>query len=217
VIVVSYYTTFAKKDISLDIASATTTTKSHPWPVFLFLLTMLITLIVGIWMVFQGEKLASNTYQIAGVIVIIVGVLVAVMWLACLRVADQWDRVLSGEARIVVGARSALFAPLDNLALVAIDEEHEWTYKQEEQQPRYHARDVAIKLAELTNSVVILGSATPDVTTYYRAQKGEFRLLRLQERISSGEPSPLPRVEVVDLRQELKEAGVTVIPMKWFV
>jgi primosomal protein N' (replication factor Y) len=120
---------------------------------------------------------------------------------------DEWQRIKNGEFDVVIGSRGALFAPQPDLGLIIIDEEHEWTYKQEEQQPRYHARDVAIKLAELTNSVVILGSATPDVTSYYRAQRGEFQLLELPERISSGEPSPLPKVEVVDLRRELKEGN----------
>ncbi len=120
---------------------------------------------------------------------------------------DEWQRIKNGEFDVVIGSRGALFAPQPDLGLIIIDEEHEWTYKQEEQQPRYHARDVAIKLAELTNSVVILGSATPDVTSYYRAQRGEFQLLELAERISSGEPSPLPKVEVVDLRRELKEGN----------
>jgi primosomal protein N' (replication factor Y) len=120
---------------------------------------------------------------------------------------DEWQRIKDGEFDVVIGSRGALFAPQPDLGLIVIDEEHEWSYKQEEQQPRYHARDVAIKLAELTNSVVILGSATPDVTSYYRAQKGEFQLLQLPERISSGEPSPLPQVEVVDLRRELKEGN----------
>ncbi len=120
---------------------------------------------------------------------------------------DEWQRIKNGEFDVAIGSRGALFAPQPDLGLIIIDEEHEWTYKQEEKQPRYLARDVAIKLAELTNSVVILGSATPDVTSYYRAQRGEFQLLELSERISSGEPSPLPKVEVVDLRRELKEGN----------
>ncbi len=120
---------------------------------------------------------------------------------------DEWQRIKNGEFDVVIGSRGALFAPQPDLGLIIIDEEHEWTYKQEEQQPRYHARDVAIKLAESTNSVVILGSATPDVTSYYRAQRGEFQLLELPERISSGAPSPLPKVEVIDLRRELKEGN----------
>ena len=120
---------------------------------------------------------------------------------------DEWQRIKDGEFDVVIGSRGALFAPQPDLGLIVIDEEHEWTYKQEEQQPRYHARDVAIKLAELNNSVVVLGSATPDVTSYYRAQRSEFQLLQLQERISAGEPSPLPKVEILDLRRELKEGN----------
>jgi len=120
---------------------------------------------------------------------------------------DEWQRIKNGEFDVVIGSRGALFAPQPDLGLIIIDEEHEWTYKQEEQQPRYHARDVAIKLAELTSSVVVLGSATPDVTSYYRAQKGEFKLPQLPERIGSGKPLALPKVEVVDLRRELKEGN----------
>jgi primosomal protein N' (replication factor Y) len=120
---------------------------------------------------------------------------------------DVWQRIRDGAFDVVIGSRGALFAPQPDLGLIVIDEEHEWTYKQQEQPPRYHARDVAIKLAELTNSVVILGSATPDVTSYHRAKRGEFRLLQLPERISSGEVSPLPQVEIVDLRRELKEGN----------
>ncbi|MFC1963352.1 primosomal protein N' [Chloroflexota bacterium] len=120
---------------------------------------------------------------------------------------DEWQRIKKGDFDVVIGSRGALFAPQPNLGLIVIDEEHEWTYKQQEQSPRYHARDVAIKLAELTNSVTILGSATPDVTSYYRSQRGEYRLLQLPERIAMGGSSELPRVEVVDLRCELKEGN----------
>ena len=120
---------------------------------------------------------------------------------------DVWQRIKGGAFDVVIGSRGALFAPQPDLGLIVIDEEHEWTYKQQEQPPRYHARNVAIKLSELTNSVVILGSATPDVTSYHRAQRGEFRLLQLPERISGGEVSPLPQVEIVDLRRELKEGN----------
>jgi primosomal protein N' (replication factor Y) len=120
---------------------------------------------------------------------------------------DVWQRIKGGAFDVVIGSRGALFAPQPDLGLIVIDEEHEWTYKQQEQPPRYHARNVAIKLSELTNSVVILGSATPDVTSYHRAQRGEFRLLQLPQRISGGEVSPLPQVEVVDLRRELKEGN----------
>jgi len=117
---------------------------------------------------------------------------------------DEWWRIREGAFDVVIGSRGAIFAPQPDLGLVVIDEEHEWTYKQQEQSPRYHARDVAIKLAELTGSVVILGSATPDVTTYYRTQVSDYRLLELPERIAKGGDARLPEVEVIDLRQELK-------------
>ena len=117
---------------------------------------------------------------------------------------DEWHRVSKGECDVVVGPRSALFAPQTDLGLIVIDEEHEWTYKQHDKSPRYHARAAAIKLAELTGAVVILGSATPDVETFYRGQNGEYQLVELKERITPRGPSPLPEVEVVDLKDELK-------------
>ncbi|GAI93090.1 unnamed protein product, partial [marine sediment metagenome] len=94
--------------------------------------------------------------------------------------------------------------------LIVIDEEHEWTYKQHDKSPRYHARDVAVKLAELTGAVVILGSATPGVETFYHAQRRDYQLLQLAERVTPSEGSPLPRVEVVDLREELKAGNRSV-------
>jgi len=114
---------------------------------------------------------------------------------------DEWQRIRDGEFDVVIGPRSAIFAPQPELGLIVIDEEHEWTYKQDNS-PRYHARDVAIKLAELARAVVILGSATPDVETFYHAQAGDYHLLQLPERVTPGET--LPQVEVVDLREELK-------------
>ncbi len=116
---------------------------------------------------------------------------------------DEWQRIRDGEFDVVIGSRSAIFAPQPDLGLIVIDEEHEWTYKQDNS-PRYHARDVAIKLAELTGAVVILGSATPDVATFYHAQTGDYHLLQLPERVVPRDGSPLPQVEVVDLREELK-------------
>ncbi len=116
---------------------------------------------------------------------------------------DEWHRIRSGEFDVVIGSRSAIFAPQPDLGLIVLDEEHEWTYKQSDR-PCYHARDVAIKLAELTGAVVILGSATPDVETFYHAQRGDYQLLQLPERVTPSEGSPLPQVEVVDLRDELK-------------
>ena len=117
---------------------------------------------------------------------------------------DQWRQMRDGELDVVIGPRSAIFAPQPNLGLIVIDEEHEWAYKQQDLSPRYHARDVALKLAELTGAVVILGSATPDVETYYHAQRGDYQLLELPERLTPHEGSALPQVEVVDLREELK-------------
>ena len=117
---------------------------------------------------------------------------------------DEWQWIMEGNCDVVIGPRSALFAPLSNLGLIIIDEEHEWTYKQEDKTPRYHARDVAIKLAQLSNAVVILGSATPDVGSFHKAQQGEYQLVELKERITPRGYSPLPEVSIIDLREELK-------------
>ena len=127
---------------------------------------------------------------------------------------DEWQWIQEGNCDVVIGARSALFAPLPHLGLIIIDEEHEWTYKQEDKSPRYHARDVAIKLAELSGAAVLLGSATPDIGSFHKARQGEYQLVELKERITPlpgpGGPgrSALPEVTVVDLREELK-AGNT--------
>ena len=117
---------------------------------------------------------------------------------------DEWHRIRNGECDVVIGSRSAIFAPQPDLGLVVIDEEHEWTYKQSDKSPRYHARNVAIKLAELTGATVILGSATPSVETFYHAQTEDYHLIQLPERVTPSEGSPLPQVEIVDLREELK-------------
>jgi len=121
---------------------------------------------------------------------------------------DEWQWIMEGNCDVVIGPRSALFAPLSSLGLIIIDEEHEWTYKQEDKSPRYHARDVAIKLAQLSDAVVILGSATPDIGSFHKAQQGEYYLIELKERITPRGYSPLPEVRIVDLREELK-AGNT--------
>jgi len=123
---------------------------------------------------------------------------------------DEWQRIRKGECNVVIGPRSAVFAPQPELGLIVIDEEHEWAYKQHDKSPRYHTRDAAIKLAELTGAVVVLGSATPDVESYYHARSGEYRLLRLPERVVPKEGSPLPQVEVVDLRDELKAGNTSI-------
>jgi primosomal protein N' (replication factor Y) len=123
---------------------------------------------------------------------------------------DMWHEVRAGRYAVVIGPRGALFAPQPDLALVVIDEEHEWTYKQQEGSPRYHARLAAEELCRLTGAVLVLGSATPDVESHFRsALGGSHRLLELRQRLQRTEsgsvsPSSLPQVEVVDLRQELK-------------
>ncbi|MFC2066046.1 primosomal protein N' [Chloroflexota bacterium] len=123
---------------------------------------------------------------------------------------DEWKRIKNGEFDVVIGPRSAIFAPQPELGLIVIDEEYEWTYKQHDKSPRYHARDVAIKLAELSESVVILGSATPDVETFYHALMGDYRLLQLPERVVPAEGASLPQVEIVDMRNELKTGNMSI-------
>jgi primosomal protein N' (replication factor Y) len=117
---------------------------------------------------------------------------------------DEWHRIKDGSCDVVIGARSALFAPQPDLGLIVIDEEHEWTYKQSDKLPRYHARDTAIKMASLSNAAVILGSATPDVCSYYRAQHGDYHLVELKERITPFGSAPLPEVNIIDMKEELK-------------
>lgn len=116
---------------------------------------------------------------------------------------DTWRRVKRGEYRIVVGARSAVFAPVENLGLIVVDEEHETSYKQYDTAPRYHARDVAIMRAKLEGAAVILGTATPSLESYQNARGGKFVLCELPRRIQD---RPLPQVQVVDMRQE-RQAG----------
>ncbi len=120
---------------------------------------------------------------------------------------DEWRRIRSGDADIVVGARSAVFAPFTRLGLIVIDEEHEQSYRQEDM-PRYHARDVALWRANRHGAVVILGSATPSVESTYLAETGVYRQLLLPERI---ETRPLPPVEIVDMRTELKQGNRTIL------
>lgn len=114
--------------------------------------------------------------------------------------AEQWKRIRNGESHIVVGTRSAVFAPVPKLSLIVVDEEHDHSYKQEEM-PRYHARDVAVMRAKMGNAAVVLGSATPSLESYYNALQGKYRLLELPERI---EKRPLPEVEVLDMRDEFQ-------------
>ncbi len=116
---------------------------------------------------------------------------------------DEWRHIKKGDYDVVIGSRSALFAPQPDLGLIIIDEEHEWTYKQDNS-PHYHARAAAVKLSEFTGAAVILGSATPDVETYFKAQNGKYRLLELPERVVPVAGAAMPQVEVVDMREELK-------------
>ena len=120
---------------------------------------------------------------------------------------DQWQQIKGGAADIVVGPRSAIFAPFPNLGLIVIDEEHETSYKQDAAQPFYHARDVAVKRSALVGCPLILGSATPSLESFYRAQQGEYTLLELPSRVSNIQ---MPPVEIVDMREELKRGNRTI-------
>jgi primosomal protein N' (replication factor Y) len=115
--------------------------------------------------------------------------------------AEQWRRIRRSEARVVVGTRSGVFAPVQNLGLVVVDEEHDGSYKQQES-PRYHGRDVALVRAKKAGAVAVLGSATPSVESRYNSEQGKYNMLRLPERIAQ---RPLPEVQVVDLRVEFLE------------
>jgi primosomal protein N' (replication factor Y) len=111
---------------------------------------------------------------------------------------DQWRQIWKGEVKIAVGARSAIFAPFKNVGIIIVDEEHDPSYKQEEKL-RYHARDLAVVRAKQDEATLLLGSATPSLESFHNAERGKFHLLRLPERI---EGKPLPRVEVVDMKNE---------------
>ncbi len=119
---------------------------------------------------------------------------------------DQYLRVKEGSVNIMIGPRSALFTPFENLGIVVIDEEHESSYKADNM-PKYHAREVAKKLCELTDSILVLGSATPSLESFYRAKCGEYKLYRLNDRLTG---NTLPRVYVEDMRQELKDGNKSV-------
>ncbi len=115
--------------------------------------------------------------------------------------AEQWRRIRNGRAPVVVGTRSGVFAPVQNLGLIVVDEEHDGSYKQEET-PRYNGRDVAIVRAQNAGACVVLGSATPSLESRYNAERGKYKLLELPERI---EKRPMPQVHLVDMRQEFLE------------
>jgi primosomal protein N' (replication factor Y) len=117
---------------------------------------------------------------------------------------DEWHKIRQGRARIVIGARSAIFAPVDPLGLIIVDEEHENSYKQEES-PRYHARDVAIMRGQMEGATVLLGSATPSMESYYNCKRGKYTLLEMPER---ADDKKMPIVRVVDMRQTLRKGKV---------
>src|SRR6185312_8508105 len=128
---------------------------------------------------------------------------------------DQWYRIQRGDARLVLGSRSALFSPVQNLGLVVLDEEHEWSYKQVEPPPRYHARAAAEELCRLAGATLVLGSATPDVTTYQRSEAGAIVRHELAERVNpagdgSTSAGSMPLISVIDMREELKNGNRTV-------
>ncbi len=123
---------------------------------------------------------------------------------------DQFLRAKNGEIDIMIGPRSALFTPFQNLGLIIIDEEHESSYKSETL-PKYHARETAIERARLAGASVVLGSATPSVDSYYKAKKGIYQLLEMQKRVAE---KPLPKCDVIDLREELKSGNRSIISRK---
>lgn len=125
---------------------------------------------------------------------------------------DQWERAKKGEIDIIIGPRSALFTPFPSLGLIIIDEEHENTYKSETM-PKYHARETAEKIASMEDALVVLGSATPSLEAYYRAQTGKYKLYELKKRQAGGE---LPAVYTVDLRKELKEGNRSIFSRKLY-
>ena len=123
---------------------------------------------------------------------------------------DQFERAKEGKIDIMIGPRSALFTPFENLGLIIIDEEHEGSYKSETV-PRYHAREVARERARMNNASVVLGSATPSVESYYEAKNGNYKLLELPKRVNNKE---LPECEVVDLRQELRNGNKSILSVR---
>lgn len=125
---------------------------------------------------------------------------------------DEWQKIKNGDARIVIGARSGIFAPLENLGIIIIDEEHDHSYKSENT-PKYDAKEVANQFALMYDIPLILGSATPDVKTYYEALNGYINLLKLEKRVSK---SGLPNIEIVDMRDELASGNKTVFSRKLY-
>ena len=120
--------------------------------------------------------------------------------------SDEWERIRRGEVKIVIGARMGVFAPLENIGTIILDEEHEATYKSD-MTPKYDTAEVAAKRLMTNKGVLILGSATPSVSSYERAKKGIYRLIELKERYNG---TPLPKVEIVDMREELKQGNISI-------
>ena len=125
---------------------------------------------------------------------------------------DQWKNIQAGKCKIVIGARSAIFAPIDNLGIIIIDEEHDSSYKSE-MTPKYEAKEVARFMCKEANVPLLLGSATPDIDTYYRAKKEEIMLLKLKTRANKAK---LPEIEVIDLREELAKQNKSMISTKLY-
>jgi Primosomal protein N'' (replication factor Y) - superfamily II helicase len=127
---------------------------------------------------------------------------------------DSWRRVLNGKSKIVVGARSALFAPLKNIGLICVDEEHDASYKQADQIPKYNARDAAVVLASINNSPVILGSATPSIESMYNAETGKYKLLSLPKRIDDAK---LPKITFVNIAHEKNKSKTETVFSKLLI
>ena len=125
---------------------------------------------------------------------------------------DQWNKIKNGECKIVIGARSAIFAPIENLGLIIIDEEHDSSYKSETN-PRYNAKELAGYMAKKNNIPLVLGSATPDISTYYKAENNKIEMLKLTKRANE---SNLPKVDVIDLREELANGNRSILSRKLY-
>ena len=125
---------------------------------------------------------------------------------------DEWKKIKEGKAKIVIGARSAIFAPVQNLGIIIIDEEHDSSYKSESS-PKYNAKEIAKKIAKEENIPLLLGSATPDLSTYYKAQQGKITILELTKRANN---SSLPKVEIIDLKQELANGNRSMLSFELY-
>ena len=118
---------------------------------------------------------------------------------------EVWNGILTGRFKFVVGVRSSVFLPFDNLGLIIVDEEHDASYKQQEPAPRYHARDVALMMSQMHHAKVLLGSATPSVESYYQAQRGKYGFVKLDKRFGEAQ---LPKIVLADMSQERKQKTV---------